>query len=209
MNNFKDENDCKVEETKEQAENTSVDNAGVDGERRDFVKLVGVGCGVACACYAGYKAVSYMAPSADSMAEATVEVNIANLKEGETMKVKWRGKPIFVKKRTPEEIKEAEDVKLDDLRDPQTDDSRVLKGHKEILVVVGICTHLGCVPINADDGWFCPCHGSHYDTSGRIRKGPAPKNLEVPMYRFASETVIVIGEKGNTVVAELEKTFLM
>ncbi len=112
------------------------------------------------------------------------------------MTVLWRGKPVFIKRRTEIEIKEARDVQMSDLKDPEEDKNRVLEGKDEWLVTVGVCTHLGCVPIsNKGDynGWFCPCHGSHYDTSGRIRKGPAPKNLAVPAYKFISDTVILIG----------------
>jgi ubiquinol-cytochrome c reductase iron-sulfur subunit len=113
----------------------------------------------------------------------------------------WRGKPVFVRRRTDEEISAANDTDVAALRDPQTDDERTQEGHREWLVVVGICTHLGCVPLGQKpaevrgeyDGWFCPCHGSHYDTSGRIRKGPAPTNLAVPEYTFLNESMIKIG----------------
>jgi ubiquinol-cytochrome c reductase iron-sulfur subunit len=180
----------------------------IDNGRRDFVKLLGVGCGVACACYAGCTAIDYLAPAKDTLASATTEVNIANLKEGQTIKVEWRGNPVFIKNRTAKEIQEANEVPLKDLRDPQKDDSRVNPKHKNILVVIGICTHLGCIPVSTAGengefgGWFCPCHGSHYDTSGRVRKGPAPKNLVVPAYKFVNDAMIIIGEKDTTVVAE-------
>ncbi len=108
----------------------------------------------------------------------------------------WRGNPIFIKHRTPEEIKQASEASNSDLKDPQPDSDRVKKGKEQWLVTIGICTHLGCVPIGGQGeykGWFCPCHGSQYDTSGRIRKGPAPKNLEVPPYEFLNDTTIKIG----------------
>ena len=127
-------------------------------------------------------------------AGAAIEVDLSAIPEGSSVTVKWRGKPIFVRHRTPKEIKEAADVTLAQLPDPQADAQRVKK--PEWLVVIGVCTHLGCIPLGNQgeyDGWFCPCHGSAYDTSGRIRKGPAPKNLEVPNYAFASDTKLTIG----------------
>ncbi|TGO24059.1 hypothetical protein BPAE_0113g00160 [Botrytis paeoniae] len=135
-----------------------------------------------------------MSASADVLAMAKVEVDLNAIPEGKNVIIKWRGKPVFIRHRTADEIKEAENVKVETLRDPQSDADRVKK--PEWLVMVGVCTHLGCVPIGeAGDfgGWFCPCHGSHYDISGRIRKGPAPLNLEVPEYDFAEESSLVIG----------------
>jgi ubiquinol-cytochrome c reductase iron-sulfur subunit len=142
-----------------------------------------------------------MNPAADTLALSTTEVDVSVLQPGHSMTVMWRGKPVFIRHRTAEEIAAATDVKLGDLRDPQADADRVQKGHEKYLVTIGVCTHLGCVPSGQKDtdlkgdyaGWFCPCHGSHYDTSGRIRKGPAPKNLEVPPYAFISEAKIKIG----------------
>ena len=128
------------------------------------------------------------------LALANLEVDISKLQVGECMTVKWRGKPVFIKSRSEEDIAEAANVDLSTLRDPENDLDRAQK--PELLVVLGVCTHLGCVPINnAGDygGWFCPCHGSHYDTSGRIRKGPAPLNLEVPPYSFLEEDKLLIG----------------
>jgi len=139
---------------------------------------------------------SSMNPSADVLAMANVEVDISTIREGASLAVKWRGKPLFVRHRTPEEIDAATAVPMSELRDPQKDEARVKPGKPEWLVLLGICTHLGCVPVaNAGDynGWFCPCHGSHYDTSGRIRKGPAPLNLEVPPYVFLEEDKILVG----------------
>ncbi|KAL7271129.1 Cytochrome b-c1 complex subunit Rieske, mitochondrial [Rhizina undulata] len=135
-----------------------------------------------------------MSASADVLAMAKVEVDLSNIPEGKNVIIKWRGKPVFIRHRTPEEIAEANTVKIESLRDPQPDSERVKK--PEWLVMLGICTHLGCVPIGeAGDygGWFCPCHGSHYDISGRIRRGPAPLNLEIPEYEFPEENKLVIG----------------
>ncbi|KIX08451.1 cytochrome b-c1 complex subunit Rieske, mitochondrial [Rhinocladiella mackenziei CBS 650.93] len=135
-----------------------------------------------------------MSASADVLAQAKVEIDLAAIPEGKNVIIKWRGKPVFIRHRTEDEIKEAEAVKIETLRDPQTDSDRVKK--PEWLVMLGVCTHLGCVPIGeAGDfgGWFCPCHGSHYDISGRVRKGPAPLNLEVPAYDFPEEDKLVIG----------------
>jgi len=138
--------------------------------------------------------VASMSASADVLALSTIEVPIAGIPEGSTLTVKWRGKPVFIRHRTATEISSAVDTQLTELKDPQKDDERVKK--PEWLVVLGVCTHLGCVPIaNSGDyhGWFCPCHGSHYDTSGRIRKGPAPLNLEVPAYKFLDDDHLLIG----------------
>lgn len=137
---------------------------------------------------------SSMAASADVLAMAKVEVKLAAIPEGSNVIVKWQGKPVFIRHRTSDEIDEANQVDVSSLRDPQTDDERVQK--PEWLVMLGICTHLGCVPIGeAGDfgGWFCPCHGSHYDISGRIRRGPAPLNLEIPAYEFTEDEVLSIG----------------
>jgi len=142
-----------------------------------------------------------MNPAADTLALSTTEVNLSPIEEGQAITVMWRGKPVFVRRRTAEEIKAAEDVDQSLLRDPQSDADRIVDGKKEWLVVVGICTHLGCVPLGQKPaeikgeygGWFCPCHGSHYDSSGRIRKGPAPTNLPVPEYTFINDTTIKIG----------------
>lgn len=128
---------------------------------------------------------STMSASSDVLALAKVEVDMANIPLGKNAIIKWRGKPVFVRHRTEDEIKEAEDCDVSKLRDPETDEQRVKR--PEWLVMIGVCTHLGCVPIGEAGeygGWFCPCHGSHYDISGRIRKGPAPLNLEIPEYDF-------------------------
>jgi len=144
-------------------------------------------------------------PAADTLALSTVEVNVAPVQVGQAITVKWRGKPLFIRHRTPEEIKTAEAVPMSELRDPQTDNARVTDTAKKVrpewLIMIGVCTHLGCVPLgnNPGDpkgeygGWFCPCHGSMYDTSGRIRKGPAPLNLAIPAYLFTSDTLVRVG----------------
>lgn len=137
-----------------------------------------------------------MSAAADVLAMASLEVDLSGIEEGQTVTVKWRGKPVFIRHRTTDEISEAENTDITGFRDPQTDAERVVD--PKYLVVIGVCTHLGCVPIaGAGDynGWFCPCHGTHYDVSGRIRKGPAPYNLEVPEYRFLDDdhTKAVIG----------------
>ncbi|BBK35676.1 ubiquinol-cytochrome c reductase iron-sulfur subunit [Allostella sp. ATCC 35155] len=169
------------------------------GTRRDFLYLATGALGAVGVASAVWPFVASLNPSRDVLALSSTEVDLAPVKEGQAITVTWRGKPVFVRRRTGEEIKEAEAVSLDSLPDPQTDEARVKK--PEWLVVVGVCTHLGCVPLGqkATDpkgdygGWFCPCHGSHYDTSGRIRKGPAPLNLAVPGYEFLSDTQIRIG----------------
>ncbi len=141
--------------------------------------------------------VAQMNPDASTIAAgAPIEVDLTPITEGQAIKVFWRGKPIYISHRTKKEIEEAQKVSLADLPDPQTDAQRVKKGHDQWLVLVGICTHLGCIPIAHQgdyDGFFCPCHGSQYDTSGRIRRGPAPLNLAVPPYEFVSDSKIKIG----------------
>ena len=140
------------------------------------------------------KFVASMSASADVLALASAEFDIGDVVEGTTITVKWRGKPVFIRHRTPEEIAAEAIVPMAHLRDQEADEDRYHK--PEWLVVLGICTHLGCVPLNnAGDynGWFCPCHGSHYDISGRIRKGPAPLNLEIPPYKFVTDAKILIG----------------
>lgn len=140
------------------------------------------------------KIVSSISPAKDVLAEAKVEIKLAEIPPGKNAVIKWRGKPLFVRHRTPQEITASQQVNLSDLRDPEEDSARTQK--PEWLVLIGICTHLGCVPVsNKGDfnGFYCPCHGSHYDVSGRARKGPAPKNLEVPPYEFLDDTTIIVG----------------
>ncbi len=170
-----------------------------DADRRDFLYITASAMGVVGAGCLVWPFIHSMNPSADTLALASIEVDIASIQPGQAITVTWRGKPVFIRRRTAEDIEKARAVKLSDLRDPEEDAERVQKD--EWLILVGVCTHLGCVPAGqqaADvkgeyDGWFCPCHGSHYDTSGRIRKGPAPKNLPVPEYSFVSDTRVKIG----------------
>lgn len=173
------------------------DETAKNGEtRRDFIMLTASAvAGVGAAAFA-WPLIDSLNPSADVLALSSTEVNLASIEKGQLITVMWRGKPVFIRRRTDAEIKEAETATMDTLPDPESDDVRVKKGKEEWLVVVGVCTHLGCVPLgNKGDfgGWLCPCHGSHYDTSGRIRKGPAPKNLAVPPYEFLNDNTIKIG----------------
>ena len=166
--------------------------------RRDFLYIAtGAAAAVGGAALV-WPLVSSFAPDAETVAAgAPVELDLTPIAEGQIVKVFWRGKLIFVRHRTPEEIKAAEDVNLASLPDPQPDSARVKPGHAQWLVVYGNCTHLGCVPLGnqgAYNGWFCPCHGSVFDTAGRIRQGPAPINLPIPPYTFVSDTKIRIGE---------------
>ncbi|MDC7683822.1 ubiquinol-cytochrome c reductase iron-sulfur subunit [Asticcacaulis sp. BYS171W] len=169
---------------------------GEDPNRRDFIYIAAGAAAVGAVGVIAAPLVSQMNPAADTLAMASAEFDLGKVSEGMQVVIKWRGKPLFVRYRTPKEIKEAEDVKLSELKDPQADADRVKKGKEQYLILVGSCTHLGCVPtFGAGDfgGWFCPCHGSHYDTSGRIRKGPAPLNLAVPEYEYLSDTKVKIG----------------
>jgi len=162
--------------------------------RRDFLFVASGAFAAVGGAMAVWPFIDQMNPAADVLALASIEVNIGDIPVGQSIKVKWRGKPVFIRHRTPEEIREAETAPMSALKDPQADADRVEK--PEWLVVVGICTHLGCVPLNYEgdyNGWFCPCHGSVYDTSGRIRRGPAPANLVVPPYTFENDTTVKIG----------------
>ena len=164
------------------------------GERRDFLFTASYALGAVGVGAAVWPLIDQMNPDASVKALSTTEVDISNVSLGKTITVLWRGKPVFIRKRTQKEINEAQNIKLEDLKDPQKDQDRVKKA--EWLVMVGVCTHLGCVPLGNKgdfDGWFCPCHGSHYDTSGRVRKGPAPTNLEIPKYEFINNNTIKIG----------------
>ena len=170
--------------------------------RRDFLNVFATGAGAVGAAVAVWPFVDQMNPAADTRALASIEVDLGAVDTGQALTVKWRGKPVFIRNRTAQEIAEAKaDDGAPDLKDPQTDADRVKEGKEQWLVMIGVCTHLGCVPKGnkpEDDkgeygGWFCPCHGSHYDISGRIRKGPAPLNLEVPNYTFLSDTRVLIG----------------
>ena len=176
---------------------TTVDQGGTS--RRNFLYI---GTGAFAAVGVGsviWPFIDQMNPDASQKAMASIEVDISKVAVGQAITVMWRGKPVFIRRRTKKEIEMAQAVKVSDLRDPQKDSDRVKK--PEWLIVIGICTHLGCVPGGqkpGDDrgdygGWFCPCHGSHYDTSGRIRKGPAPRNLAVPSYTFLKDNLVKIG----------------
>jgi len=181
--------------------------AGGHGEptRRDFLMVATGAMGAIGTIAVAWPFINNLNPAADTLALSTVEVNVAPVQVGQAITVKWRGKPLFIRHRTPEEIKAAEEVPMSELRDPQTDNSRVTDTAKKVrpewLIMIGVCTHLGCVPLgnNPGDpkgefgGWFCPCHGSMYDTSGRIRKGPAPLNLAIPGYLFTSDTLVRVG----------------
>ena len=171
-------------------------HAGDDATRRDFIHIAAGAAAVGAGVMAVWPLVNQMNPAADTLALASIEFDLTKVQQGQQVVIKWQGKPVFVRYRTPEEIQEAVETPLSDLKDPQADADRVQAGHEQYLVVVGSCTHLGCVPtFNAGDygGWFCPCHGSHYDASGRIRKGPAPLNLVVPDYEYLSDTRVKIG----------------
>lgn len=164
--------------------------------RRDFVVTTAAAVACAGAVTAAIPFLQFLAPDKGVLAVGATEVDLSQIKEGETVTVMFRGQPVFVRHRTAEEIKVAQATDLKELRDPQNDEERVHKGKEKWLITMAGCTHLGCVPIaNKGDfkGWLCPCHGSHYDTSGRIRKGPAPLNLPIPSYEFLSETMIKIG----------------
>jgi len=170
--------------------------------RRDFIYIAAGAAAATGGALSLWPFIDQMNPAADTLALASTEVDLSQVSLGQQITVMWRGKPVFVRHRTEAEIEEARAVNVSQLRDPQTDDERLIplpsgELQPQYLVMVGICTHLGCVPIGNQagdyDGWFCPCHGSHYDTSGRIRKGPAPTNLEVPGYEYLTETVIKIG----------------
>ena len=169
---------------------------GEDPNRRDFIHIAATVAAVGAVATLAWPFIDQMNPSGDTLALASVEFDLTKVAPGQQVVVKWRGKPLFIRNRTPAEIAAA--IKDDNasLRDPQKDEERHKPGKPEWLVVIGTCTHLGCVPtFGGGDygGWFCPCHGSHYDTSGRIRKGPAPTNLEIPDWSFLSDTTVKIG----------------
>jgi|TARA_Y100001947_G_scaffold135745_1_gene123647 ubiquinol-cytochrome c reductase iron-sulfur subunit len=184
----------KVDEKNKQLEPDKDSN-----NRRDFLYLSSMtigGVGVAVFMWPFLKS---MNPAEDTLALGSTEVDLSDISIGQSITVKWRGRPVFIRRRTQEEIVEANSVDVASLRDPMEDKDRVQQ--EEWLVLEGVCTHLGCVPLGQKmtdtkgeyNGWFCPCHGSHYDTSGRVRKGPAPDNLPVPPYKFISDTKIIIG----------------
>ena len=179
-----------------------------EGTRRDFLYYATAGAGAVAVGAAVWPLANQMNPSADVQALSSIRVDVSGIETGTQLTVKWLGKPVFIRRRTPEEIEYARGVPLTDLVDqnaensnlpadsPATDENRALSENGEWLVMMGVCTHLGCVPLgDAGDfhGWFCPCHGSHYDSAGRIRKGPAPRNLPVPVAAFVDDTTIQLG----------------
>lgn len=176
-------------------------DATKDKTRRDFLYLTAGAMGAVGGCAAAWPLIDSMNPAADTLALSTTEVDISAVEAGQTITAVWRGKPVFIKRRTSEEVAKIRAEDWHDLRDPQSDQDRVKSGHDEWLILVGVCTHLGCIPMGTKlgqpkgdfNGFFCPCHGSHYDASGRIRKGPAPKNLAVPVYTFVTDMLLRIG----------------
>ena len=163
-------------------------------KRRDFIFTATYAVGAVGVAATVWPLVDQMNPDASVKALASTEVDVSSVEPGKTITVLWRGKPVFIKRRTQNEIDEARSVSMEDLPDPEKDEDRAK--NPEWLVMLGVCTHLGCVPLNDKgdyNGWFCPCHGSHYDTSGRIRKGPAPTNMSIPNYEFLENNIIKIG----------------
>ncbi|MDR2857590.1 MAG: ubiquinol-cytochrome c reductase iron-sulfur subunit [Novosphingobium sp.] len=175
--------------------------AGDEVRRRDFINIAAVGAASVGGLAVLIPLISQMSPSADVLAESSTEIDISQIKPGQAIKGVFRKQPVFLRNLTPKEIAEANAVSVASLRDPQTLAERTKPGKENWLITMGVCTHLGCVPLGAGEGevkgefggYFCPCHGSSYDTAARIRKGPAPKNLEVPEYTFTSDTVVKIG----------------
>lgn len=166
----------------------------VEPTRRDFLFIATGAMAAVGAAAVVWPLINQMSPDASTLAMASTEVDIGSIPVGQIVTIKWRGKPVFISHRSPKEIEEAQNVDVATLRDPQPDSARVKK--PEWLIVIGVCTHLGCIPLGHQgdyNGWFCPCHGSVYDTSGRIRKGPAPLNLVVPEYSFLTDTKVKIG----------------
>ena len=184
------------------APHDAIDGDGV--RRRDFINIAAVSFAGVGAATVLLPLINQMNPSADVLALASIEVDVSAIKEGQAIKTIFRKQPLFVRHLTAKEIAEADAVPVSELRDPQTLAERTKEGHKNWLITMGVCTHLGCVPLGAGEGetrgefggYFCPCHGSVYDTAARIRKGPAPKNLEVPDYVFKSDTVVTVGGKA-------------
>lgn len=168
-------------------------------DRRDFLYLATGAMATVGACSVAWPFIDSMNPAKDTLAVSSIDVDLGPIAEGQSITVTWRGKPLFIRHRTPDEISASVNTDIKTLRDPQTDAERAQKS--QYLVMIGICTHLGCVPLGQKPtdpkgdfgGWFCPCHGSHYDTAGRIRKGPAPHNLYLPPYQYTSDTKVRIG----------------
>jgi ubiquinol-cytochrome c reductase iron-sulfur subunit len=178
----------------------------VDGgiRRRDFINIAAVSVAGVGAAATLYPLVNQMNPSADVLALAAIEVDLSAIEPGQAIKTIFRKQPLFIRHLTPAEMQSANATAMGELRDPQSLAERTAEGKPQWLITMGVCTHLGCVPLGAAEGenkgayggYFCPCHGSHYDTAGRIRRGPAPKNLEVPAYAFKSDTVVTVGEEA-------------
>jgi ubiquinol-cytochrome c reductase iron-sulfur subunit len=191
-----------LEQSAEGSESTNADAAGGEGvRRRDFINVAAVSFAGVGAVAVAIPLITQMNPSADVLALASTEVDISKILPGQAIKTSWRKQPVFIRNLTPAEIKAAQAVPLSSLRDPQTLEQRTQPGHRNWLITMGVCTHLGCVPLGTGEGenrgpfggYFCPCHGSAYDTAARIRQGPAPLNLQVPEYKFTSPTVVQIG----------------
>lgn len=185
-------------------EDTAGDGISVEGRgvrRRDFINIAAVSFAGVGGVVALLPLISQMNPSADVLALASTEVDLSGINEGQAIKTVYRSQPLFVRHLTSKEIAEADAVNVNTLRDPQTLEQRTVDGRKQWLITMGVCTHLGCVPLGAGEGeyrgpfggYFCPCHGSAYDTAARIRQGPAPKNLEVPPYKYTTDTSILVG----------------
>jgi ubiquinol-cytochrome c reductase iron-sulfur subunit len=176
--------------------NAPADHEAPKPSRRDFL-YVATGAVTAVGVAAAVGPLSdQMNPDASVLALATIEFDLSGIQQGQSVTIKWRGLPVFVRHRTPAEIEEARAVPLNELKDPATDEERTKPGHEQWLIMIANCTHLGCVPVGESGeygGWFCPCHGSQFDTAGRIRKGPAPTNLVLPPYEFISDTLVRIG----------------
>ena len=183
---------------------TGADSGGEGVRRRDFLNVAAVSFAGVGGVAALAPLLVQMSPSADVLAQATTEVDISKIQPGQGIKSQWRKQPVFIRNLTPKEIAEANAVQLSDLRDPETLAQRTKPGKTNWLITLGVCTHLGCVPLGIGEGenrgkyggYFCPCHGSQYDTAARIRQGPAPKNLFVPDYQFTTPTTVTIGAKG-------------
>jgi len=164
--------------------------------RRDFLYVAAGAVGAVGVAGAVWPLINQLNPDASVLALASAEFDLSGVEEGQSVTVKWRGMPVFIRHRTATEIEEAKAVPLSDLKDPQTDAQRVKEGHEQWLIMIATCTHLGCIPVGEAGefgGWLCPCHGSQFDTAGRIRKGPAPTNLVLPPYEFISDTQVKIG----------------
>lgn len=183
-------------------------NDTAEPTRRDFLYIATGSVAAVGAGLAVWPFIDQMNPDAGTLALSSIEVDVTQVAEGQSITAKWRGKPVFIRQRTAKEIEEGKGVQLADLKDPvarnanlasdadASDANRAAPGKEAWLVMVGVCTHLGCIPLGQSgdyDGWFCPCHGSHYDTAGRIRQGPAPTNMEIPPFEFTSDTTVRIG----------------